>query len=72
MLLEELIQDERREAKAEGKAEAVLDLLEDMGKVPENLRMMIANEQDPEVLKTYLRKAAAAQSIEEAGKLILG
>ena len=72
MLLEELIQDERKEAKAEGKAEAVLDLLEDMGKVPENLRMMIANEQDPEVLKTYLRKAAAAQSIEEAGKLILG
>ena len=34
--------------------------------------LKIVNEKNPEVLKAYLRKASAAQSMEEAGKLIQG
>ncbi len=50
--------------KAEGKAEAVLDLLEDMGSVPDVLRDRIMQEKNPELLKKWLRQAAKAASVE--------
>ena len=73
MLLEELIKEEREDAKAEGRtegkaeglAEAILILLERFGKLPEALRTRIRKETDPEVLNQYLKKAASAKSIEE-------
>lgn len=69
MLLEELIEDERAEAKAEGRAEGiaetVLELLEETGTVPEELKTSIMEEHDIAVLKRYCKIAAQADSIEQ-------
>ena len=63
MLLEEMLKDERTEGKAEGvseglaagkikeKAEAITELLEDLGAVSETVRDKILNEKDPQQLK---------------------
>jgi predicted transposase/invertase (TIGR01784 family) len=69
MTLEELLKDERAEAKAEGiavgKAEAILVLLNELGTVPTELTEKITNEKDLTVLKQYLLCAARAESIEQ-------
>ena len=86
MLLEELIKEEREEAKAEGKAEGVAEglakgkvqeriesillILSDLGEIPESLRIRIQEEKDPEVLRSYLKKAASAKTMEEFEKSI--
>lgn len=78
MLLEELIEDEREEARAEGieegKAEAlsetILELLEEIGKVPEELQRRIMEESRLDILKSYIKKASAANSVEEFVNLI--
>lgn len=49
---------------AAGKAEDVLVLLEELGEVPENLRAVILNESDLELLKKWLREAAKADTIQ--------
>src|SRR5699024_2329847 len=46
------VQATRRESKAEGKAEDVLSILEDLGRVPDNLRTRILEEQDLDLLTT--------------------
>ena len=86
MLLEELIKEEREEAKAEGKAEGIAEglaegkvqeriesillILSDLGEVPESLRVRIQEEKEPEVLRSYLKKAAAAKTMAEFEKSI--
>lgn len=65
MLLELEIKRERREAKAEGKAEDVLELIEGLGPVPEDLREVIMQEKNLDVLKKWLRLAAKSASVEE-------
>ena len=82
MLLEELLKEEREagrteglaqgrtEGLAQGKAEAVLELLSDLGEVPEELREKILGEKELDVLKFYLRKSSIAKSIEEFQELI--
>ena len=74
MLLEELIKEEREngriEGKAEGKAESILELLSDLGEVPEELRKKILGEKDLDILKSYLKKASASKTIEEFQKLV--
>ena len=74
MLLEEMLKDEREAGRivgrAEGKAEDIVELLSVLGEVPDDLRMKILDEKDLDVLKSYLRKAAAAESIEEFMMLI--
>ena len=74
MLLEELLKEEREngriEGKAEGKAESILELLSDLGEVPEELRKKILGEKDLDILKSYLKKASASKTIEEFQKLI--
>lgn len=73
MLFEELLQDERNEAKAEGKAEGkveakvedVLELLEDLGPVPEELVIRISSERNFDILKKYHKLAARAKSVED-------
>lgn len=64
MLLEELLKDERAEGKAEGRAESVLELLEELGEIPEGLADRIMEETDLSVLKFFLKKAAHADSLE--------
>lgn len=69
MLFEELIKEEREDAKAEGKAEGkaefVLELLSDLGEIPGDLYEKIMSEKDSEILSSYLRKALSAKTIEE-------
>ncbi len=74
MIFQEMLQEQREagyvegrvEGKAEGKAEDILDLLEDLpGEVPEEVRNAILSEKDAEILKCYLKQAAAAVSVEE-------
>lgn len=60
----------RAEGRAEGKAEAVIDLLSDLGMVPDELREKILEEKNLNILRVYLKKAAAAKSIEEFETLI--
>ena len=53
------------EGKIEGKAEAVLELLEELGVVPEDLKENITNEQNIEMLNLWIKYAAKSKSIEE-------
>lgn len=63
MLLEELLDDERAEARNEGKAEAILTLLDDLGTVPAELECRIKEEHDMDTLTKFLRLAARSDSI---------
>lgn len=63
--LKKLRNSEFSEGKAEGKAEAVLDLLEELGAVPDTLRDRIMQEKDPVLLRKWLRQAAKAVSVEQ-------
>lgn len=65
MMLQLLLRDERLEGKAEGKAEDILALLEELGEVPESLRRRIMEETDLSVLKALLKYAARAESIRQ-------
>ena len=56
----------RAKGKTEGKAESILDLLADLpGEVSEDLKERIFSENDSEVLRRYLKLAAAASSVED-------
>ena len=48
-----------------GKAEDILELLEDIGTIPEEVRERIHNEKDIKVLNSWLKLAAKAESIDE-------
>lgn len=56
---------ERLEGKAEGKAEFVLELLEELGTVPDDLRKEILAERDLEKLSAWHKLAARCSTIEE-------
>ncbi|HIY00971.1 MAG TPA: hypothetical protein IAA26_03905 [Candidatus Blautia faecipullorum] len=64
MLLEELIREEREEGNAQGKISSILELLSDLGEIPEDIRRAVTEERDPEVLKFYLKQASAANTME--------
>lgn len=57
--------DYRLEGKTEGKLESVLELLEDYGEIPGELRERIYSEKDMAVIKRWHKAAAKANSIEE-------
>ena len=68
---ERIIRDEGKQIGIiNGKIEAVLELLEDKGEVPEKVKAEIFAETDPEVLKKWLRLAAKSETIEEFFKEI--
>lgn len=60
----------RIEGRAEGKAEYVLELLEELGHVPEGLRKRIMGERDLEVLKRWHKQAIRAGSVEQFAKAL--
>lgn len=74
-LFEEIARDSRVEGKMEGiiesKAEAILELLEDYGEIPEELKSKIMEQTDLEILRVWHKKAARANSIEEFAKTIV-
>ncbi|WP_343248636.1 3-isopropylmalate dehydrogenase [Diplocloster hominis] len=67
--LRELFADELKEREnmgiEQGKADSVLELLGELGPVPEQLRVRITSQSDGSVLSAWLKLAARANSIEE-------
>lgn len=66
MMMEELL----NEARAEAKTENVLELLETLGSIPEELYEKIKNERDLEVVNGYFRLALRVESVEQFMKAI--
>lgn len=56
---------EREEWREEGKAEIVLDLLGDIGEVPQEIREKVMDQRELAVLKRWVKLAVKADSIEE-------
>lgn len=77
MTMEELVQDRERKSHKEGLAEglveglveglasAVLDLLSDMGAVPETLEAQIKSVRNPDILRSWIKLAAKSDSVED-------
>ena len=65
MIFQEMLREEYNEGKAEGKAEAVLNLLEELGEISDDLRVRIISEKDLDVLKRWLKQAVKSESIDE-------
>ena len=65
MTVGDFIDNERREERERVMQEAILDLLNDKGTVPENLRNKICEETDHEKLRHLLLLAGRVQSVEE-------
>ena len=55
---------------AEGQISSILELLSYLGEVPEEIKETVSEENDPEVLKLYLRQAAAAKSMDDFRKFL--
>ena len=55
----------RKKGKIEGKIEDILELLEDIGTVPDDLKQVIEAETNSNTLRTWHKLAAKAESIEE-------
>lgn len=78
MILEEMLQEERAEGKEEGKAEGkaegqveyILELLEELGPVPEELCDKLMQETDLTVLKGWFRAARKAETIDHFLEMI--
>ena len=63
-VLADIGQERYEDGIADGKAEDVLELLEEYGDVPERLKEMIKAEKDLAVLKRWHKLAARADNIE--------
>lgn len=61
----EVYEDGKEEGKISGKADAVFEILSELGDVPEELRMRIYGETDLERLTGWVKLAARAGSVEE-------
>ena len=75
MILEQMLKDERREGRSEGRisgiSESLLSLLEvKFGAVPEELREKINSVQDSSALNEWFKLAAKAESLEDFQKEI--
>lgn len=55
----------REEGRAEGIAEATLELLEETGELPDSLRNLVMGQTDIDVLRRWHKLAARAGSIED-------
>lgn len=56
--------------KGNGKRETIIEFLEELGTIPEELKLKIENQEDKSALRTWIKFAAKAASIEEFAKLI--
>lgn len=62
---EEAYEDGREAGKAEGIAQIIYDFLKRLGKIPEDIRKSIEDEQDGEILKKWCMAAPGVKSFEE-------
>lgn len=69
MLLELLMQDERREGRKEGMRQGQLKMLqmtlEKLGQLPDTLLRTLQEQQDIEVIETWMQTALTVQSLDE-------
>ena len=65
MIFEEMLRDERAEGKAEAVLEMLLELMNDLGEISDELRNRSTSEKDLETLKKWLRLAARSESLDE-------
>ena len=65
MIFEEMMRDERKEGRLEGKKEAILELLEDLGEIPEAFHERLDKETDELHLRFIHKAAAKSESMEE-------
>ncbi len=71
--IEKRIREEgKAEGKIEGKAEAVMELLDEIGVIPEELEKRIREQKDLETLRKWHKLAVRSGSIEEFESLISG
>ena len=65
----EMLKEERSEGREEGRIvgriDSILELLEDLGNIPPELREKIEEQEDFAVLKVWTKLAAKAESIEQ-------
>ena len=64
LIRKEEYEDGRFEGRISGKAESILELLENLGKISEELRIMIMEEKDLQILSKWLNLAARSESID--------
>ena len=73
MTWHEMLEEERDEGRIEGREEgrivgridSILELLEDLGEIPEELRNKIEEEENLDVIKSWIKLAAKSESIEQ-------
>ena len=63
MLFENFEAYDVQETRRISKAESVLELLEDLGEIPEELKKKIMSQRDMETLKKWNKMAARAESL---------
>ena len=67
MTLEEFLNEEKEEAREEGRLEGrgqlVIEMLEEMGSVPEELQEKIRQEKDLNILKKWCRLAMKVENV---------
>lgn len=66
-LYEKVIKEESR---AEGKAESILELLEEMGPVSDSLQRKIMEQKDPDTLKRWHKLSAKTETVEAFEKAV--
>lgn len=64
-LEERTLQKGIRQGKVEGRAEDILDILCELGKVSLDLREQVCSQKDDAILRTWLRLAVKAESIQD-------
>lgn len=65
MTFEQLLKEREADGKIEGKIEAIIELLEDHGCIPEEIYARILKEEDSVILKKWIKLAARVTSIEQ-------
>ena len=70
MTIGELIEDDLEEARAEGRAQMILEMLQDKGFISEKTVDRVLKEKNLSVLKEWNRLAVEVQSVQEFEKAI--
>lgn len=65
MKFDEIMYYAKRDGKIEARVQSILELLEDYGEIPEEVRQRLEEETNLSVLKEWVKIAARAQSIQE-------
>ena len=53
------------EGKAEGKAESIIEILEEIGSIPDFLKQKISEQKDINILNKWVKLSARAETIDE-------